>query len=88
MNDELKSVEAHNEAKKAERELWRQKMRKTGVACPKCNNELLWNEPPFTYYLGDFALVGRGASPYNSSSARRTAVCENKLCCHQENLET
>lgn len=39
----LKSVEEHNTQRRKENEEAKENMAKTGVACPKCGEELRWS---------------------------------------------
>ena len=45
----LVSVDEYNERKRRERTVLHDKISRTGVACPKCGNELLW-------YGGTYAI--------------------------------
>ena len=44
----LETVDGHNARKREEREAMERLRRKTGVACPKCGEELTW-PGPFIY---------------------------------------
>lgn len=62
----LKSVDQHNDDRRKVKEEADKKMRCTGVACPKCGDELKWVVP-----YGHTVMVSS-----NPQHAVRNAICD------------